>query len=375
MKHYKITPLDTLFFRGGQPFNAGETGQMEVKGQFPPSPATAVGAMRAALARAYGWDGQSNWAEKNPVFKEILGDGDDLSNLSFQGPYLLRGSEALFPMPLHVMGKLEKPDNGEKDRMYFTRLEPGAVRATDIGEVQLPEIIKKYDAKGEEIRGFKALETYWLTRSGMENVLAGGVADENNAIEQACLWQTENRVGIKRDHASKTTKDNALYQTAHVRLAKDVALAVGIAGLPADWKPQSPAPLGGESRQAWIDSIQSFVLPAMPELREHNGKICYTAVLMTPAKLIDDGWRTAAGKIEGLVGKVISACIGKPVLIGGWDTQTKQPKALEPYLPAGSTFFMAADTSEVDSIKQQHGKHIGEKSNWGYGQILIGAWQ
>jgi CRISPR-associated protein Cmr3 len=367
MKHYKLTPLDTLFFRGGQPFNAGETGQIEVAGQFPPPPATAVGAMRAALARANGWnEKEKTWSQE---LKAVLGDGDHLGQLKFHGSYLLKNNDPLFPMPLHVLGKTEKTDNGEKEQMHFTRLKPGAERKTDIGKVRLPEIVN------QNIKGFKALESRWLTKSGMEKVLAGAEPDENDVLKQACLWQTENRVGIQRDPNSKTTKDNALYQTAHVRLAKDVALAISMDGLSKEWEPQSPAPLGGETRQAWIEGIEPLLLPAMPELKAANGKVHYTATLITPAKLTGNGWRLPNGEIEGLAGQIVSACIGKPVLIGGWDSLKHQPKALEPYLPAGSTFFMEADESGVENIKQQHGKHIGEKSNWGYGQILIGVWQ
>jgi CRISPR-associated protein Cmr3 len=274
----KITPLDTLFFRGGQSFNAGETGPLEVTGQFPPPPPTVVGAMRAALARANGWDGKSNWSA-NPVLEGVLGDGDHLGKLSFQGPYLLKNGEIVYPVPLHILGRLSPANGDGEQQISFTCVSPGPKRLTDIGEVQLPEKVSNEP-------GFKTLEGYWLTKAGMASVLAGGVPDPGEVLEQATLWQTENRVGIQRDLKSKTTKDNALYQTAHVRLAKDIALAISIDGLPDGWKPQSPAPLGGESRQAWIDGIETLSFPKMPELEPVNGKTRYTATLITPAKLL-----------------------------------------------------------------------------------------
>ncbi len=367
MKHYKLTPLDTLFFRGGQPFNAGETGQMEIAGHFPPAPATVVGAMRAALARNNGWDEkkEKHWSE---CIKKVLGDGDALADLRFHGPYLLKNKELLFPAPLHLLGKATK-DN-KSTWSDFLRLAPVSEKdslATDIGLVRLVKPTSKTD-------GHKTLENCYLTLAGIKNVLEGALPEAKDVIQQKALWQTENRVGIQRDYASKTTKDNALYQTAHVRLAKDVALAISIDGLPNDWEPQNPAPLGGESRQTWIDTLEALSLPEMPELQPINDKVHYTATLITPAKLTGDGWKTPHCKIEGLAGTVVSACIGKPILIGGWDSLKKEPKALEPFLPAGSTFFMEANISELDTIKSQHGKHIGNKTNWGYGQILIGRW-
>jgi CRISPR/Cas system CMR-associated protein Cmr3 (group 5 of RAMP superfamily) len=44
-------PIDTLFFRDGAPFNAGETGF--IKSIFPPTPQTGYGFSRAALLNAF----------------------------------------------------------------------------------------------------------------------------------------------------------------------------------------------------------------------------------------------------------------------------------------------------------------------------------
>ncbi|MDQ3460560.1 MAG: type III-B CRISPR module-associated protein Cmr3, partial [Deinococcota bacterium] len=85
-------------------------------------------------------------------------------------------------------------------------------------------------------------------------------------------------------------------------------------------------------------------------------------------------WRTPGGSLPGLPGEIISACVGKPVMIGGWDSEKRKPKELVPHLPAGSVWFVEAEASEVAAAKQRHGGHIGEKTAWGYGQILIGAW-
>ena len=71
MKYLKLTPLDTLFFRDGRPFNAGETGQMEVGSVFPPSANTVVGCLRAAFARELGWDGRGSWHD---TITEKLGE-------------------------------------------------------------------------------------------------------------------------------------------------------------------------------------------------------------------------------------------------------------------------------------------------------------
>ena len=84
----RLEPVDTWFFRDGTPFTKGDSPQENVGSLFPPPPATVVGALRAALARSRGWGGRGSWP---PEICEILGDGpDDLGQLRFDGPFLLR---------------------------------------------------------------------------------------------------------------------------------------------------------------------------------------------------------------------------------------------------------------------------------------------
>jgi len=49
---YKITPNDTLFFRGGMPFTMGAESWTEII--FPPNPSTLYGAIRTWLIFAKG---------------------------------------------------------------------------------------------------------------------------------------------------------------------------------------------------------------------------------------------------------------------------------------------------------------------------------
>ncbi|MBX6764238.1 MAG: type III-B CRISPR module-associated protein Cmr3 [Rubrobacteraceae bacterium] len=352
MRYYLLEPLDTLFFRDGSPFNAGETGQMEVLGTFPPSPTTVVGALRAAFARELGWTG----GEWNGKIKERLGDGADLGPLRFSGPYVTKGKEILFPAPLHLL-------RSGGDLAY---LEPGeAVLSTDIGEARLPEV-------GTKIKGLKPLKNAYLTREGMEKALRGEPPAPEDIFESSELWSSESRVGIQRDPKSRTTLEDALYQTTHVRLRKGVALAAGVEGY--DKEAPSLLTLGGESRMASLEQHE-VSLPEVPGIEPGGGRLRYTATLITPARIEDNGWREPGGALPGLPGRVVSACVGKPVMIGGWDTEKKVPLPLEPYLPPGSTWFMEAEATELDNVKEMHTGHIGDKSEWGYGQILIGGWR
>lgn len=358
MRYFHLTPLDTLFFRDGSPFNAGETGQMEVRGTFPPSPTTVAGALRAAFARQLGWSEDGRGRSWDGSIIEKLGEGDDLYPLRFSGPYLARNGEPLFPAPLHLLraGGTE----------HLSRLKPGGELQTDIGTVRLPEVEKRYDAEGQEIGDFKPLETAYLTLEAMRDVLNGGMPNSSGIISAHSLWASEARVGIQRDRETRTTRDDALYQTVHVRLAQGVGLVMGVDG----YNGSAPmvSTLGGESRMVSLEIYDHFTLPEAPDLEPSSGTLRYTVTLITPV-----GGVGLPG--DTLPGALVSACIGKPVMIGGWDGKARRPKGLEPHLPAGSTWFMEAREHEKEEILEHHGAYIGEKTEWGYGRILIGAWR
>lgn len=357
MRYLRLTPLDTLFFRDGSPFSAGETGQMEVRGLFPPNATTVVGALRAAFARRLGW-ARGAWPA-HIIAK--LGDGEALHPLSFAGPYLDREGHSLFPAPLHLLKGQGGERHAERAPASLALLGPkGEARETDIGRIRLLE------PRDGSVSGLKPLEDAYLTLDAMQAVLAGEVPHPAGVIEANELWASEARIGIHRDDTTRTTKQNALYHATHVRLSPVVSLVMGVAGY--DGEVPQLATMGGESRMVGLESVEDFPLPAGPP---PLGR--YTVSLLTPARFGDDGWRTPGGELPGLPGKIMAACVGKPLMIGGWDSEARAPKPLEPHLPPGSTWFM--ETERSSDLTAFHGRHIGENTRWGYGQILIGAWR
>jgi CRISPR-associated protein Cmr3 len=130
-----LTPPDTWFFRDSTSFNMGASPQAGVRGVFPPYPSTVAGAIRAALARNRGWNGEASW---DRALKDVLGDGpDDLGRLALSGPFVVRDGVPIFSMPRHVVGQ----QNGD-GRWVPALLRPGKSRiSSDLGpSTRLPEI-------------------------------------------------------------------------------------------------------------------------------------------------------------------------------------------------------------------------------------------
>lgn len=364
MNYYAFNPFDTLFFRDGRPFNLGEASLFGVPSQFPPAPPTVVGALRASLARHQSWDGRSPWS---PQHIAVLGDGQDLGALRFHGPYLFRNGELLLPAPAHLLG--QPALNQEAYWTRLTRLAPGPKRHCDLGvAVRLP-------VAREPFEGLKEMNGFWLTCQGMATVLAGGLPSTDQVISQDTLWEQETRTGISIDAATRTSAEGQLYASQHIRLIDpDLQLVAGVSGLPEDWAPESMGPLGGESRMAWIepfDAGEAF-LPEYKGHQLHEGTVRYTVTLVTPADLAT--WPQPGEDLAPLPGRLICACQRRAQQVGGWDTQKRSPVPLKPLLPAGTTWFCEAEATAIEELPTFNGSRIGQRKEFGFGQIIIGTW-
>lgn len=362
---WEFHALDTLFFRDGTPYNAGEGGQTGVAGRFPPFMSTLQGAIRTALAYGQGWR-----PEEPDKWPQELGDYDDIGKLKLNGPYLCQAGKMLFPAP-HLL--IEKKDP-EPEKHIIKRLVPGAEVLCDLGKVRLPK-------PAVPLKGAKVMEGQWLTIEGMKAVLDGDSPDQKQVIEREKLWQTEHRVGLERDADSRTAVDSRLYSCVHVRPERNISLAVEVSGVSQDWHDRAAKtiPLGGEGRLARVDIKNSPPsLPRHPDLQPVNGIVRFTATLITPG-CYNVLKNVALQGPPGIPGKCVSACLGKIHQMGGWDIKNRIPRPLQALIPPGSTWFFEAKETEIEQVYSLHGQCLGEtkadKTNYGFGQILIGCWE
>ncbi len=380
MRAYSISPLDTWFFRDGRPYYMNESSQVDVRSLFPPSAYTVIGALRASLARAMGWNGESQnrWSAE---IMSVLGDGrKDMGKLRFRGPYIYSEKHGglLLPTPLNLIGK-DLQDKFcktcEQSRAMpkawsFARLSPSSPVDCDLGDgVRLP-------SAGGNIKGLKTLSDYYLTVNDYEVLLAGGDPKDIRPIKRTALWNHEYWVGLKRNSLTLTTEDRALFSKHHVRLAPGVSLLMLLDGPEELPELGSLLALGGENRAACariMSVLPKFPAEKGPELKLEGDKIRFTVVHLTPACL-GSSWPGPGGSIHGVPGKVVSACLERPLFIGGWNSVRREPLPLQPYVPAGSTWFLEADSSESEAIERLHLTHIGDETNCGFGQVAVGLW-
>ena len=389
----RFDPLDSLFFRDGSPYQQGETNQSGTASMFPPAPPTLVGAIRAACARALGWK-DGDWS-KNEEIRTQLGNGEDLGKLHFRGPFLVqckspfnedkgkgKKTETLFPAPANLIGKIEKPDDkpgNENDKPTVESLTLLSLSSTalhsDLGSARLPAIVANPRSEGAKLLYEKG---WWITAEGLEQVLQNELPNKEHLVHQSQLWSKESRIGIARSDDSRTTKEGAMYSPSHIRLKKGVSIAMEVEGLSqkcADELTKQPQPVGGESRACWLHLCErSLAFPKLSESKCDDSKetLRYTVTVLTPAD-VSKPPKSKEENYAGLPGRIISACLPRPVILGGWDSLKCRPLPLKPYLAPGSVLFLKAGTEDIKKVKRLHNT-IGDRIKWGFGLVAIGLW-
>ena len=321
---------------------------------------------------AGSWNGASNGGRHE--FCDVLGDGpEDLAYaLRFDGPFLLQARDNRCSAHLATCWVSIDRCQGWEPACF---LRPGRPVACDLGDgVRLPEAA----AVPRDSRKPGTGNGQWLTRDGMNAVLCGKCPSERDVVSSACLWSTEPRIGLARDQKTRTAKEGMLYSTRHVRPSHGVSLGMCIAGLPADWKHPFGrlSPLGGESRLAecreWkAETALNALLDQIIDGRE------VVLVALSPLDL-EEGIRPGKS-FEKLGGaRVVSACMGRPQRIGGWDSLVRRPLPIRSVLPPGSAVFCEIPDPGrfADAVAASGGGlvRIGARQEWGFGLVTLGVW-
>lgn len=436
-----FTPRDSWFFGTGLPFLAGETGWQHSR--FPPSPLTMQGAVRGILLQWHGVDfAQFNAgrcsvcdcpADQCPVTRAVgRADDPDSSELSLYGPFVAdaQTGEVLYPVPLDLV---EAREEQKDDKPVLVRLQPGEKPVlTDLGEHPLPAAPPAYrviSTSEEMLMPAPLFQDYLLGKIPTPNQLVRVRPRKGDRVPAAVM--EELHVGIARNHQSRTTQEHMLYTSRHLRLRPEYALLERIEGLPAAISGLGSSEkllvrLGGESRLSFLESRQTGFRDQRQRIAREidrgkaDGVLRFRLILVQPA-LFRNGWlpdgldpstwrgelraeEPGNGGSRGIPVRLVSACVGRAVLFGGWDTVKKQPKPTVACVPAGSVYFFetlttadtdrsateteGTDTSATEGAAKQitakqvtaeqivealHDRKIGRQTRAGFGHVCVGC--
>lgn len=423
-----FAPRDSLFFGTGQPFNAGEVGTQ--RSHFPPNPATMQGAIRGILLQAHGADfdalGRGRCSvcdcpwDQCPVTRSV-GAADDPESMEFslRGPFVAVRTRAtsgaydlLYPTPLDV-ASAHRTGTGTSGQKEMVRLTPSSrAVATDLGYQHLPTAPEGYENVSVPEHSFLPADDFYRYLLG-ETPQPGTLLDlRPGSASQHTPVVEETRVGIGRKSRTHTVEEGMLYVTRHVRLDDRYVLAERVANFPdilLDTKaaePQKGIPLnlppvvrlGGESRLSYLEihpshegsrppdglpeGAMSQIADTLDSQRTQQGVLRFRLVVLQPARF-KEGWipdgidpRDWSGTLCGIPVRLVSACLGKPVVLGGWDMARRQPKPTAAYVPAGSVYFLESTDPGCKGrqvVEALHDHKIGLQTKAGFGHVMVGC--
>ena len=376
-----LQPNDTFFFRDGRPFTKG--GQSEGHSIFPPLPSTVLGALRTAYIAEFG----DLSLFYSGGMQDIIGTPESLCDaIRLRGVFLASSRdnrlEMFFPVPLDLIYK--KSDEQNRD-IPLHLLAPTSKNFASNGRIDnllawsTPESIDS-DADG-------------LLRLGAIRRYLQGNANNLLLTDQATLVERETKTGITRSTDTLSSEEHMLYRINMSRFKN----SDGNYGFIVDYECREVLSetggllkLGGEGKSFVYGhgnfdiNLLSSHLESVKTAIQSTGR--FKLYFATPT-IFQHGWLPSwldsdtlsgeypMGDTSPILLKLITAAVGKPIPIGGWNMAKGEAKPTHRAVPAGSVYyFELSDRNRIDDlIAAFHYKNISdERSEEGFGLALIG---
>jgi len=305
MNWYKITPVDTLFFRGAEPMNLGEN--HTVSHVFPPPAHTLSGALRTAvlIQKAVSFKAYGNGKAPADIIAAIGYAGQQPPPFSLLGPLFMAGDDIYVPAPYSWFGEKDTDEKKENGKVKIVK---GKFLTSRLIKCEVPALIWARSNKNEMV----SLGGNWIKKQALYST--------EPAIEvkpSGEFFENEPRTGIALKK-NRRVREGHLYSFNHARLKRGVSLVFGTdISLPLD--DQGVLQIGAEQRFAWYE------------------KINYNNADM---RFPDDGkLYLSLSNLEGTEEANASVvATGKILYFGGWDLYTSFHKPMKGFFPAGTVF-------------------------------------
>ncbi|WP_018084471.1 type III-B CRISPR module-associated Cmr3 family protein [Desulfurispora thermophila] len=347
-----IEALDTVFFKDGRPFTMGEDDW--ASSIFPPPPGVIYGALRSA------------YLARNLSSLNLAGtDNDPTRHLQLRAMALRMGAAArrqvFFPAPLDC-ARRKNASGKEKNRLYPLRI----VRLAAVSSCPLDYIL----AASFPV---ESAEGYYCSVDTLADYLGERLDFYWGRNLDRHVYQ-ESKTGIGRNPLTRTARDAQLYRAGTLRLC-DLDIVVNLGGL--ELPEQGLLRLGGEGRAA---AYYPATWPELPAVQFAPGEKLFKLYLATPA-LFEGGWLPRwldrcdfTGTYAGLRLKLVTAAIGRPLSLGGFDMKQRKPKPMGRAVPAGSVYYFALLEGDIGQVSTKlHNQCISDYyPEQGYGWCLVG---
>lgn len=369
-----IEPNDILMFRDGKPFSGGD--DHFARSTFPPPPSTIYGALRSHIL-------SNEWSEFNKFAKDHsripenvrreIGTPDESGTLTIKQFLLAEKNnsvtEQIFPMPKDIVKEKGK-ENGK-----FYILNPESSIANTV-MTDLPTGLHHTWYASEDVL---EASSEFLSPEAMKEYLSGNAPKK--FIEPKDIFQPEERTGIRKNRSKRSVEDGGLYSVEYFRLKEKAGFSVEVEGTEL-LKSSGILRLGGDNRTAHYSQALWNDISVEPIKKKVSEKRKFKVLLISPA-IFKNGWlpetidgKTMEGMINGITVRMIGACVGKPLGIGGFDIVKGRPKAMKKAVPAGSVYYFEIKEKDIDKVFEKLWLQsiTDERVQEGFGISLIGGY-
>lgn len=385
-----IQPRDPLIARDARPFTALDAGGRARSLDWP-FPQTLAGAVRTHIGAALGW----TWTEAEQAAALAI---------SVQGPIVIarRGPEDSWsPYFAAPRDALAYSNEGER---AIHRLLPDVRPDSDAGTnlpsgLQPLQVTRDVKPAGDAAYWSLADQVAWtcdaekarppdhhLAALPRETRVHVAIDHERRASIEGKLFTTEGLVFVDEPLPVPSNRTPVTRRKAEAARA----ILCRVTGAPFEWTPErSLMTLGGERRAASIEPASAW--PAAPSevLVKCVGTRRLRLQLVTPAHFGPGGWcpdwldaNSLTGRPPGCAGlelRLLSAAVGRPVAVSGWDYARGAAKGVRYLAPAGSVYFFEVVSGDVTHDRAST-LWLGsiclnqQDRNDGYGLVIPGIW-
>lgn len=378
---------DTFFFRDGRPFTKGD--QAEGYSIFPPMPSTILGALRTAYIAEQG-DLSSFYAEEKEM-AETIGTPKSLGSIRLKGVFLAdRQLKIYSPIPLDLITKPQVIK--EKNRLHALERTPD--EPDFISNSPLTRHLRWNVSEDVESETNGRLWHFYL-----KDYLLGKQTSLKKFTHIDDFIRDEPKIGIQRDYQTSAAQEHMLYRINMSRFKSQFRnpnerKALSDLGLVVDYECDKALPakgllkLGGEGKSFTYKKSRHTPdpLPTDEDIEALKASIrssgAFKLYFATPA-IFDQGWlpkwinkKTCKAEYSSLSFELITASVGKPMAIGGWNMEKNVPKPTRQAVPAGSVYcFQIPDESCINAlVKTFHYRNISDdKAAEGFGLCFVGV--
>lgn len=303
-KFYEIQPLDTLFFRGSTPMEAG---LMNAVSMFPPSESV----IKGAFWTSYCKENCKNFSE---------GLIDEKIPFDVEGLYLKKNEKYYIPCPTTWYYDSEKTVSLGKE-LKGKKL----VVAKDCSEIMNTLGMSSSAGKIVFVKpevDAQSLLGAWVCVDYFKN--PNRFLSDDVILFSKEIFSFESRTGVALDENRKA-KEGQLYSSSHVRLNEEVSFVIQFSDN-IDISDKGIISLGGEKRISNYERIDGFSLEFIKDGEQY--------LSLMPIEATKENLES-----------VISS--GKLIVTSGWDLAKGFHKSTTNWIPAGTVFNKKINNSCV----------------------------